>query len=47
MREILDTFMVAAFVLFMIWMGRGLMLQAQQKGRGKRYDDKKEDEKKE
>ena len=36
--------MVIAFVLFMIWMGRGLMLQAQQKGRGKSYEDGKNDE---
>jgi hypothetical protein len=33
MMEIIDTFMVTAFVLFMIFMIRGFMLQSAEKNR--------------
>ena len=33
MREIFDTIMISAFVLFMIFMVRGFMLQSQEKNR--------------
>ena len=36
MREIIDTIMIIAFVLFMIFMVRGFMLQSQEKNRDKR-----------
>jgi len=33
MREIIDVIMISAFVLFMIFMVRGFMLQSQEKNR--------------
>jgi flagellar biogenesis protein FliO len=35
MREIIDIFMLVAFVLFMIFLVRGFMLQSQQRQRDK------------
>ncbi len=44
MREIFDTFMVAAFVLFMIWLGHGVIYQAREKERGKLNKKSKKDD---
>jgi large-conductance mechanosensitive channel len=41
MREIIDFIMIVAFVLFMIVMVRGFMLQSQEKNRGRKEQESK------
>jgi hypothetical protein len=41
MREIIDIIMIVAFVLFMIVMVRGFMLQSQEKNRGQKGRERK------
>jgi len=36
LKEVLDTIMTVAFVIFMIWLGHGVIYQAREKERGKR-----------
>ncbi len=38
MKEIMDTVMLIAFILFMIWLGHGVIYQAREKERGKNSD---------
>ncbi len=38
MREIIDVIMISAFVMFMIFMVRGFMLQSQEKNRNHKND---------
>jgi len=37
LREFIDTVMMVGFVLFMIWLGHGVIYQAREKERGKNH----------